>query len=258
MSTPRDGAHPRRRPGSSPRRATTARRSATWPRRWACRRARSTRTSTRSRTCSTRRCARAPTPSTRRSTRSPSDAAGDREDPARAARPPARRRRAARRRDRVHARVALPRGRAARGDPRRAPPLRGALPRALPRGPRARRAAHRPRRRDRRAAHALGARTGPTRGSSPAATRTSSPTASTRCSSTACAATRRPQPDDDRSVEPDCDHVNASVSNWPRIPGSEILELGRVFRVRFTKGGVRCARQALPTFGLLAGARCGV
>jgi hypothetical protein len=30
--------------------------------------------------------------------------------------------------------VALPRGRAARRDPRRAPPLRGADPRALPRG----------------------------------------------------------------------------------------------------------------------------
>ena len=38
---------------------------------------------------------------------------------------------------------------------RRAAPLRGAVPRALPRGTRARRAAHRPRRRHRRAARAL-------------------------------------------------------------------------------------------------------
>ena len=47
-----------RPPGSSPRRATTARRWTISPRRWACRRARSTRTSSRSRTCSTRRCAK--------------------------------------------------------------------------------------------------------------------------------------------------------------------------------------------------------
>ena len=47
---------------------------------------------------------------------------------------PPRRRRAARRRDGLHARVALPRGRAPRRDPRRAPALRGAGARALPRG----------------------------------------------------------------------------------------------------------------------------
>ena len=45
----------------------------------------------------------------------------------------ARRRRPARRRDRLRARVALPRGRAPRALRRRAPPLRGAHPRALPR-----------------------------------------------------------------------------------------------------------------------------
>ena len=50
----------------------------------------------------------------------PDDAAGDGEDPARPARASARRRRAARRRNRLHPRVALPRGRAARRDPRRA------------------------------------------------------------------------------------------------------------------------------------------
>ena len=58
------------------------------------------------------------------------------------------------------ARVALPRGRAARRDRRRATALRGALPRALPRGPRARGAAHRPRRRRGRAARALGGELG--------------------------------------------------------------------------------------------------
>ena len=103
----------------------------------------------RSRTCSTRRCARAPRAFHAALDAIPDDLPADGEDPARAARAPARRRRAARRRDRLRPRVALPRGRAARGDPRRAAPLRGALPRALPRGPRARRAAHRPRRRAR-------------------------------------------------------------------------------------------------------------
>ena len=72
----------------------------------------------------------------------------------------ARRRRAARRRDGLHARVALPRGRAPRRDPRRAAPLRGALARALPRGRRGGRAPHRPRRRRRGAARPLGGELG--------------------------------------------------------------------------------------------------
>ena len=66
-------------------------------------------------------------------------------------------------------RVALPRGRAARGVRRRAAPLRGAHPRALPRGPRARRAAHRPRRRTPPRCSSSRRRTGPTRGCGPGA-----------------------------------------------------------------------------------------
>ena len=117
-------------------------------------------------------------------------AAGRREDPPRPPRPPARRRGAARRRDRVRPRVALPRGRAARGDRRpsgaatrsgsarssaRAATAASCAPtwtRAPPRCSRSRR------------------RTGPTPGSCPAATPTSSPTASTRSSSTGSAGTR--------------------------------------------------------------------
>ena len=53
---------------------------------------------------------------------------------ARAPRPPPRRRRAARRRDRLHAGVALPRGRVPRRDPRRAAPVRGALARLFREG----------------------------------------------------------------------------------------------------------------------------
>src|SRR5436190_859446 len=92
----------------------------------------------------------------RRARRDPGRALRDREDPARAPIAPARRRRSARGGDGVRAGVAVPRGRAARRDPRRAPTLRGAHPRTLPRGPRARRPAHRSRRRDGRAAGALG------------------------------------------------------------------------------------------------------
>ena len=121
----------------------------------------------------------------------PDDGPVDRADPGRAARAPAGRGRAARHRDRLRAGVAVPRGRAARGVRRRAPPLRGAVPRALPRGPRARRAAHRPRRRDRGAARALGGELGVHVAASRAATPTSSPTASRRSCSTGCAATRR-------------------------------------------------------------------
>ena len=96
--------------------------------------------------------------------------AGRRADPRGAARPPARRRRAARHRDRLHPRVAVPRGRAPRGLRRRAPPLRGAVPRALPRGPGARRAAHRPRRRRPPRGSPSRPSTGPTPGSGPAST----------------------------------------------------------------------------------------
>ena len=74
---------------------------------------------------------------------------------------------------------------------RRAPPVRGALARALPRGRRVRRPANGPRRRRRRRSSSCPRRTGRTRGSSPAATPTSSPTASPRSSSTASVATRR-------------------------------------------------------------------
>ena len=102
-----------------------------------------------------------------------------------------RRRGAARRRDRVHARVALPRGRVPRRDRRRAPPVRGALARALSRGRRDRRPADRPRRRRRRVCSSSRPRTGRTRGSTPAATRTRSQIGSSRSSSTGCAATRR-------------------------------------------------------------------
>ena len=71
-------------------------------------------------------------------------------------------------------------GRAARAVRRRAPPLRGAHPRPLPRGRRGQRAAHRPRRRDRRAALPLGGELGLHLASARRATPTSSPTGSTR------------------------------------------------------------------------------
>ena len=62
----------------------------------------------------------------------------------------------------------------------RASPLRGADPRALPRGPRARRATHRPRRRRPRRCSCSRPPTGPTPGCSPGGTPTSSPIASLR------------------------------------------------------------------------------
>ena len=71
--------------------------------------------------------------------------AGSRPRAARAARASSSRGRAARRRDRLHARMALPRGRAPRGDRRRAASVRGTLARALPRGRRVGRSSHRPR-----------------------------------------------------------------------------------------------------------------
>ena len=75
---------------------------------------------------------------------------------------------------------------------RRAPPLRGAGPRPLPRRGRGQRAAHRPRRRDRRAALPLGGELGVHLAAAGRRHRRSSPTGSTRCCSTGCAATRRP------------------------------------------------------------------
>src|SRR5262249_39132841 len=59
------------------------------------------------------------------------------------------------RRDRLRARVAVPRRRPPCRDPGRAAALRRAFPRLLSRGPRAGRAPHRPRRRRGRAAHPL-------------------------------------------------------------------------------------------------------
>ena len=109
-----------------------------------------------------------------------------------AARAPARRRGAARRRHRVHARVALPRGRASR---RRSWPSAAATRSAGARSsarassragfaPTSTRAPPR--------SSCCPRRTGPTRGSSRGATRTSWPIASRRSSSTASAATRTP------------------------------------------------------------------
>ena len=110
---------------------------------------------------------------------------------ARAARPPARRRRAARRRDGLHARVALPRGRAPRA---RSSPSGARYEerwRALFReGVESRRAPHRPRRRRGGAARPLGRELGVHVARARRATRTSSPIASRRSSSTASAATR--------------------------------------------------------------------
>ena len=103
------------------------------PRRSASRRARSTRSPARSRSSCSRRCARARARSTPRSTRFPRTRRRSSAIRLALRGHLARRRRAARRRDRLHAGVALPRGRVPRGDPRRAAPLRGALPRALPR-----------------------------------------------------------------------------------------------------------------------------
>ena len=100
--------------------------------------------------------------------------------------------RAARRGDGVDARVALPRGRAARGVRRGAPAVRGADPRPVPRGRRARRAAGRPGRRGRSAALPLGGELGVHLAAARGGTRTRSPTGSSPCSSTGCAATRRP------------------------------------------------------------------
>ena len=88
MSTRRSELTRAGRPALRRAAATTARRSATSPRRWASRRASLYAHIARSRTCSTRRCATAPTPSTPRSTRSRTTLAGGREDPPRAARPP--------------------------------------------------------------------------------------------------------------------------------------------------------------------------
>ena len=121
----------------------------------------------------------------------PDDAAAGREDPARAARAPPRGRRAARRRHRLRPGVALPRtataatgsspsGTATRSGSASCSARAATSATSAPTSTRAPRSCCCSRR-----------RTGPTRGSSPAATPTSSPTASSRCSSTACAATRR-------------------------------------------------------------------
>ena len=120
----------------------------------------------------------------------PGDAAGDRAHPPGAAGASRRRRRPARHRDRLRARVALPRGRAPRPLHRGAPPLRGTHSRALPRRGRGQRAAHRSRCRDRRAAlpvcGQLGLHVAPPGLEHRPARR---PALCARCS-TACAATR--------------------------------------------------------------------
>ena len=132
--------------------------------------------------------------------RDPGGRARGGEDPARAARAPARRRRAARPRDRLRPRVALPRGRAARGD--RAPS--GGATRSASATSSAR-----------AASSASCAPTSTTATAAllflsaanwaytwlrPGRDTDGSPTASTRCWSTACAATRRPP---DTAVGPD-------------------------------------------------------